>query len=73
MWQHVIIGALVGVAIIYLLRLLRRSLSGQTACQQGICEGCQMFGSCHDRDQGTCSLTVETETPEESEASTGKQ
>ena len=46
MWQEVIIGALVGLAVVYLLRRVRHTLSGKTACEQGLCEGCALARDC---------------------------
>lgn len=48
MWEHIVIGAVVALAAIYVLRRLRRTLSGKTACEQGICEGCSLADNCSD-------------------------
>ena len=64
MWQHLIIGVLVGLAALYLLRLIRRALSGQTACEQGLCEGCRSAAECRRPPEEACPLSAEETPPE---------
>jgi hypothetical protein len=62
MLEHIVIVVIVLIAALYVLRGLRRSLSGRSACEQEGCGGCPFADTCsHDHKPATPIATNETE------------
>ncbi len=59
MWETIVVVILVALAAVFLIWRTYRVASGQTACQQGICEGCVSFGACHEKPEEACPLREE--------------
>ncbi len=46
MWEQILIGVIVILAAWYIIRHMRRVISGQGACQEDLCPGCACRGTC---------------------------
>lgn len=55
MLEHVVIIVLVILAALYVLRGLRRSALGKTACSQDHCSSCPYGGACDHQEAEPCA------------------
>lgn len=66
MLEHLIVILVVAVALWYVVRGLRRSLTGRTACAQESCAGCPFAATCHHPEKTAAPVTTHETEPRSS-------